>query len=98
MLPSFLKKLILTLVALGLLSSLQAFAATNFDEKKIEITDLSQDEKPLEEENCELENWNFLSYQPIDFKIFKTTISAKHSNDVSFAAYLSSVPTSPPEA
>lgn len=94
---SFFKKLILILVALGLLSSLQPFATTNFDAKKIEITDSSQGEKHSEEENCELENWNFLN-KSTNLEIIKTAANFKQNNQGSFLDHFATVPTSPPKA
>jgi hypothetical protein len=97
MFPSF-RKLVLVLVAFGLLSSLQAFADSDFNYKKLEIVDLSQDEQSSEQESYELEDWNFFNHPTLVLRNFELSPKLEKRDDADFLTHFSSVPTSPPKA
>ncbi len=90
------KKIIFTLVAIGLLWGFQSSATSDFLFEKPEILDVSSDQNNSEEENCELENLNFLNHDSLNFRIMKVSLHPKNQDQTALQKNFYEVPTSPP--
>lgn len=92
----FLKKTVLTIIAVGLLWSFQAAATTDHNHEKSMIVDVMQDSESSEKESSELESWKFLNYETSNMKLLKLSTRLKAQDDDSSLGYFPPVPTSPP--
>lgn len=91
-----LKKILLTLIACGLLWSFQSAIVSGLSFEKSEIADASLDKENSEEENCELENTKFFSLESDDLNLFKIALLLQNRDNISPLQQQLSVPTSPP--
>lgn len=91
------KNLTLLLIAFSLLFSFQASAKSNLAAKNPAMFDLAESEES-ESENCEIENWKFLSQNDLNLKIFKNPSQQKNKNDPILSQNIAAIPTSPPNA
>ncbi len=93
----FFKKFILALFGIGFLLSFQATINSDFYHKKSAIADFAQNEESSEEENCQLENWQFLNFRQDNLKALKIFLQLKTKNDNTLPKNFSAVPNSPPK-
>lgn len=89
------KKIILSLIAIGLLLSFQ-ISTSDFHHEQSAIFDAAQDEESPENENCELEK---LFTRPSEIiSTFRISFYLPQNNDLILSQNLFDVPTSPPNA
>jgi hypothetical protein len=89
------KKIILSLIAIGLLCSFQ-ISTSDFHHEKSAIFDAAQDEESPENENCELEK--FFTHPSEIISTFRISFYLPQNNDLTLPQNFSDVPTSPPNA
>jgi len=89
------KKIILSLIAIGLLCSFQ-ISASDFYQEKSAIFDAAQDEESPENENCELEK--FFTHSSKIISTYRFSLYFPQSNDLTLPQNFFDVPTSPPNA
>jgi|GEM_PF-2339121 hypothetical protein len=95
---SLLRKIILTLIGVGLLWSFQLSVASDFYNEKSVIVDAVQDEESSEKGNCELEDEKFFNHETVSLKLSRLSLQIETKEDSFTLAYSPSVPTSPPNA
>lgn len=95
---SLLRKIILTLIGVGLLWSFQISVASDFYHEKSVIVDAMQDKESSEKENCELEDEKFFNHEAASLKLSRIFLQIETKDDSFTLAYSPSVPTSPPNA
>ena len=89
------KKIILSLIAIGLLLSFQ-ISTSDFHHEQSAIFDAAQDEESQENENCEIEK--FFTNPSSIFSSSRISLSLTQNNDLIIPQNLFDVPTSPPNA
>ena len=95
---NLLKKIILTLIGLGLLWSFQLSVTSDFYHEKSVSVDAMQDGEASEKENCELEGEKFFNHSNFGLKLSRLSLNLETRDERVTLGYLSSVPTSPPNA
>jgi hypothetical protein len=91
-----LKKIILTLIGIGLLLGFQATTNSNFHYENFTIADIAEDGETSEKENHELKDWKFFDYTSQNFTTPKTSSRFIISKFSTSAQNILEVPTSPP--
>jgi len=89
------KKIILSLIAIGLLLSFQ-ISTSDFHHEQSAIFDAAQDEESQENENCELEK--FFTHPSSIFAASRISVYLSLNNDLTVQQNLFDIPTSPPNA
>jgi hypothetical protein len=89
------RKIILSLIAIGLLLSFQ-ISTSDFHHEQLAIFDVTQDEESSENENCELEK--FFTHPSEIISAFRIYSYLSQNNDLALPKNLSDIPTSPPNA
>ena len=87
------KKIILSLIAIGLLWSFQ-ISTSDLHREKSSIFDAAQDGESPENENCELEK--FFTHPAEIISTFRLSFHLPQNNELSLPQNFFDVPTSPP--
>lgn len=90
-----LKKILLTLIAFGLLWSFQNSIVSDYTLESSEIVDASSD-KDTSKEDSELENSKLFGTSAINFKILRITLAIDSQVFATPKENFTQVPTSPP--
>ncbi|MDX2082544.1 MAG: hypothetical protein SFV53_00960 [Rickettsiales bacterium] len=86
----------LLLITFGLLFGLQNAFYDNSSIGKSSAEIIADDQNNSENENCELEDWQFFDNNIVNFQILKISLNPESKNTKVFLENFPSVPTSPP--
>ncbi len=92
----FCKKLIVALIAVGLLFGVNASKNSAFFSEKLALIDQSFDQENSKNQNCEIEDLKFFDQKGGNFTILKISLNPGNKNDIALQQNFSVVPTSPP--
>ena len=90
------KKLIFTLIALGLLCGFQASTSSDFSFEKSEVFDFASDASDTENEDSKIESSKFFSENSQIFHFLKITLNLAVQSQMALQKNFSAIPTSPP--